>query len=235
MRITRLVCGHCGSVLSGLGQDQLFFCSNCGKGWSPGEKGLEPVQVQCRASADSRLPLPFWLVRATVHILKRTVRNEFISTMLRFGSRYEEDVLSSKKRETGGQSDRRTFLFPAFPVDGLPGTGVALSEHIRDLPEIIGAEDGLPDICGGSISPADAVVLARCVAVGQETEKADWLAEIEIIFSSVKSALIILPCTQEVEKVAVAETGVSFFRRSVSGWYEIVDYHSCKRTGSIKA
>jgi len=92
---------------------------------------------------------------------------------------YEEDVLPTKKSETGGQSDKRTFLFPAFPVDGLPGTGVSLSKHINSLPEFNG--DALPDICGGSISPMDASVLARCVAVGQETEKADWLAEIEIV------------------------------------------------------
>lgn len=225
MRITRLVCRDCGSVLSGLGQDQVFFCSNCGKGWSLGENGLEAMQVQCRASADSHLPLPFWMVTATVHVLKRTVRNEFTATILRFGSRYEEDVLSAKKRETGGQSDRRTFLFPAFSLDGLPGIGVNLSKHIADLPDIIGAEEKLPDICGGSISAADVVVLARCVAVGQEAEKADWLAEIEIVLSSVKSVLIILPCTPEVEMVAIAETGVSFFRRSAPGWDGIVDYH----------
>ncbi|MCK5786168.1 MAG: hypothetical protein KAH54_06385 [Candidatus Sabulitectum sp.] len=226
MRITRLVCGHCGSVLSGLGQDKLFFCSNCGDGWSLGKKGLEAVNVECRASADSQLPLPFWMVRATVHVLKRTVRNEFTSTMLRFGSRYEEDVLSAKKAETGGQSDRRTLLFPAFPVDGLPGIGVSLSQHVNDLPQAIGPEESLPDMCGGSISPVDAEVLAKCVAVGQETEKADWLAEIEIVLSSVESSLIILPCNLEVEKVVIAETGVAFFRRSTPGWTEIVDYHS---------
>lgn len=226
MRITRLVCGHCGSILSGLGQDKLFFCSNCGKGWSLGEKGLEPMRVQCRASADSNFPLPFWMVKATVHVLKRTVRNKFTATILRFSSRYEDDVLSSKKSETGGQSDRRIFLFPAFPVDGLPGAGVNLSKHISDLPDEIGVGDTLPDICGGSVSPLDASVLAKSVAVGQEAEKADWLAEIEIVLSSVKSVLIILPCILEVEKVAIAETGVSFFRRSVPDWDEIVDYHS---------
>ena len=235
MRITRLVCRYCGSILSGLGQDQVFFCSNCGKGWSLGKKGLEPIQVQCRASADSHLPLPFWMVKATVHVLKRTVRNEFTATMLKFGSRYEEDVLSAKKRETGGQSDRRTFLFPAFSLDGLPGIGVNLSKHIADLPDIIGAEENLPDICGGSISAVDALVLARCVAVGQEAEKADWLAEIDIALSSVKSALIILPCIMEVEMVSVADTGVSFFRRSAPGWDGMVDYHSAKRAGSDRA
>ncbi len=226
MRITRLVCSHCRATLSGLGQDKLFFCSNCGKGWVLGETGLEPVQVQCRASADSHLPLPFWMVRATVHVLKRTVRNEFTATMRTFSSRYEDDVLTAKKTETGGHADKRTFLFPAFPVDGLPGIGVGLSEHIHDLPEILDIEEDRPDLCGGLISSMDAAVLARCVAVGQETAKADWLAEIEIVLSSVKSQLVILPCSQEVEKVDVAKTGVSFFRRSVQSWDEIVDYHS---------
>lgn len=225
MKITRLVCGHCGRILSGLGRDILFFCSNCGHCWSLGENGIESIQVQCRASADSDLPLPFWMVRATVHVLKRTVRNEFTATILRFGSMYEESVLAAKKKETGGVSDKRTFLFPAFHLDGLPGIGVSLSQHIHDLPDIIGTEKSLPDICGGSVTPVDAAVLARCVAVGQETEKADWLAEIEIVLSSVESSLIILPCIQKVEKVIVAGTGVSFFRRSIAGFDEMIDYH----------
>ncbi len=228
MRITRLICGHCGSTLSGLGLDKLFFCSNCSKGWALGDTGLEPLTVQCRASTEAYLPLPFWMVRATVHVLKRTVRNEFTATMLTFSSRYEDDVLAAKKTETGGQADKRTFLFPAFPVDGLPGIGVSLSEHIHDLPEKLDVEEAQPDVCGGLISLRDAAVLARCVAVGQETAKADWLAEIEIVLSSVKSQLVILPCSQEVEKVVVAETGVSFFRRSVQSWDEIVDYHSSR-------
>ncbi|MCP4646762.1 MAG: hypothetical protein GY852_03375 [bacterium] len=236
MRVTKLVCRKCGGILSGLGLDRLFFCSNCGSAWSLSRTGLTSIQVQCRAPASSRLPLPFWAVRATVHILKRTVRNEFTATILKFGSRYDEKILAGKTRDTGGLSEKRTFLFPAFPVDGLPGIGVSLSEHINNLPEIIGSENELPKICGGSISPADAAVLARCVAVGQETEKADWLAEIEIVLSSVKSALIILPCSQEVEKVRIAETGVSFFRRSVPQWESIVDFHSNKqRDGIAKA
>ena len=228
MRITRLVCAKCGGVLSGLGPDRLFFCSNCGSGWSLGRNGLESIRVQCRAAADSHLPLPFWMVKATVHVLKRTVRNEFTATMLRFSSRYEEDVLATKKAETGGHSDRRIFLFPAFPVDGLPGIGVSLSRHIDLLPDEVGQEKQLPDICGGSITPVDAEVLARCVAVGQETEKADWLAEIEIVLSSVESSLVILPCNLEVEKVVIAETGVAFFRRSTPGWAGIDDYHSSR-------
>jgi len=228
MKITKLVCRHCGNALSGLGHDKLFFCSNCGKGWVLDSSGLEPVPVQCRASSGSKLPLPFWMVSAAVHVLKRTVRNEFTTTIVRFGSRYEEDVLAAKKRETGGFSERRTFLFPAFPVDGLPGTGVALSEKIRDLPGELEQQESLPSICGGSVSKTDAAILARCVAVGQETEKADWLAEIEVVLSSVKSTLVILPCSVEVEKVNVAETGVSFFRRSVPDWEGIIDYHSSR-------
>ncbi len=183
MRVTRLVCGKCGSILTGLALDKLFFCSNCGSGWSADASGLVPIKVQCRASADSLLPLPFWVVKATVRILKRTVRNEFTSTMIKFSSKFDENVLTGKTRETGGQAEKRTFLFPAFPVDGLPGIGVSLSKQIGNLPSVIGNENRLPDVCGGSISPADASVLARCVAVGQETEKADWLAEIEIVLS----------------------------------------------------
>lgn len=235
MRVTRLVCGKCGSILTGLALDKLFFCSNCGSGWSVDSTGLVPVNVQCRASADSLLPLPFWVVKATVHVLKRTVRNEFTSTMLKFSSKFDENVLTGKTRETGGQSERRTFLFPAFPVNGLPGIGVNLSKQLGKMPAVIGNENRLPDVCGGSISPADASVLARCVAVGQETEKADWLAEIEIVLSSVKSAIIILPCFQEVEKIVIAEMGVSFFRRSTPGWEAILDYHSSRISGSTEA
>jgi len=229
MRVTRLVCGNCGLALSGLGSDQLFFCSNCAHSWVIGNQGLEPVEVHCRAGADSPLPLPFWLVNATVHVLKRTVRNDFTSTSITFGSRYQRDLLTGKTRETGGtQAEKRAFLFPAFPVDGLPGIGAALSRHISSLPEALGSEERLPDVCGVSITARDASVLARCVAVAQEAEKPDWLAEIDIILSSVKSVLVILPCVQEVEKVSIAHTGVSFFRRAVLNWEEIADYHHRK-------
>jgi hypothetical protein len=228
MKIAKLVCRHCGSNLSGLSQDRLFFCSSCGKGWVVASEGLLEVEVQCRASSNSHLPLPFWMVRATVHVLKRTVRNEFTSTIIRFGSRYEEDVLAAKKTETGGFSERRTFLFPAFPMDGLPGTGVALSREVGNIPNEAEPGDALPDVCGGSVSEQDAAVLARCIAAGQETEKSDWLAEIEIVLSSVKSTLVVLPCSLEVEKVYVADTGVSFFRRSVADWDRIMDYYSSR-------
>jgi hypothetical protein len=228
MRVTRLVCGNCGLALSGLRSDQVFFCSNCGRGWSIGNDGLKPVEVQCRAGADSPLPVPFWQVRATVHVLKRTVRNDFTSTGITFGSRYESDLLKGRSTETGSPAEKRTFLFPAFPVDGLPGIGASLSRHISALPDIQGIEEKLPDICGASIASYDASVLARCVAVAQEAEKPDWLAEIDIILSSVKSVLVILPCVQEVEKVNVAGTGVFFFRRAVLNWEEIADYHNCK-------
>lgn len=235
MRVTRLVCGNCGNLLSGLGSDKLFFCSNCGAGWSSSENGLESIDVQCRAPAYSSLPLLFWMVKASVHILKRTVRNEFTATILKLGTRYDRSVLNGKSHETGGQSEKRVFLFPAFPVDGLPGIGVNLSVHADDLPNIIESSQALPDVCAGSISLPDAAVLARCVAVGQETEKSDWIAEIEIVLSQVKTTLVILPCTQEVEKVLVAQTGVSFFRRAVPGWEQMVDYHSHRSAKTTKA
>ncbi len=226
MKITRLVCKNCGAALSGLGSDILFLCNNCGAGWSTTGSGLEQIAVQYRAGRDSKLPLPFWMIKASVHVLKRTVRNEFTSTMLKLGSRYDEKTLTGKTRESGSSSDRRTFLFPAFPIKGLPGIGVDLSKQIGNLTKESGKTGDFPDVCGGSISSLDAAVLAKCVAVGQETEKADWLAEIEIVVSSVKSKLVILPSVQEVEKVLITGTGLAFFRRSVPSWDEILNYHS---------
>ena len=226
MRITKLVCKNCASSLSGLKSDVLFLCSNCGAAWSASGAGLEKISVQYRTDKDSKLPIPFWLVNASVHVLKRTVRNEFTSTILTLGSRYDKDTLPGKTRESGSSSDKRTFLFPAFPIKGLPGIGVDLSKKISDLPKKLDKADSFPDVCGGSISALDAAVLSKCVAVGQETEKADWLAEIEIVVSSVKSELVILSCKQEVEKVVIAGTGLAFFRRSVPVWNEILNYHS---------
>ena len=224
MRVTRLVCGSCGSFLRGLGTDVIFLCSNCGSGWSGEESGLKPVSIEQRAKPGEGLSLPFWRVSAAVHVLKRTVRNEFTSTILSFSSKYDEGILSGKTRETGSISERREFLFPAFSVNGLPGIGVNLSENLSSLPPILDDSWSYPEVCGGSVSPGDAEVLASCVAVGQETEKADWLAEIELVISAVRSSIVVLPCTQEVEKVHIADTGVSFFRRSVPGWNQIVEF-----------
>lgn len=228
MRITRLVCENCGAGLSGLNSDVLFLCTNCGVAWSTTGAGLEEISVQYRTDSDSKLPLPFWLVKANVHVLKRTVRNEFTATMLKLASRYDEKTLPGKTRESGSSSDRRTFLFPAFPIKGLPGLGVDLSKQIGKLPKKIDEINKFPNVCGGSISSIDAAILAKCIAVGQETEKADWLAEIEIVVSSVKSELVILPCKQEVEKVIINGTGLAFFRRSVPYWNEILNYHGSR-------
>ena len=226
MKVTKLVCGSCGSFLRGLGTDVIFICGNCGTGWAGEESGLKPVSVEQRAKPGEGKALPFWRVNAAVHVLKRTVRNEFTSTILRFQSKYDDNVLKGKTRETGGISERREFLFPAFSVKGLPGIGVSLSKKLSELPPLLEGSWKFPDVFGGSVSPGDAEVLARCVAVGQETEKSDWLAEIELVVSAVRSSVVILPCTREVEKIHIAGTGVSFFRRSVPDWNRIMDFKS---------
>lgn len=224
MKITRLVCRGCGSPLSGLGTDCVFICSTCGRCFAGGGKGLEPLSVEHRALPGSGIPLPFWRVSAAVHVLKRTVRNEFTTTILRFGSMFDSDTLPGKHRDTGGSSERREFLFPAFPVDGLPGIGVNLSRCLESVPPVIDGASGFPNVSGGSVSPEDALVLARCVAVGEETDKSDWLAEIELVISAARSSVVVLPCFPRGEKVLIGETGVSFFRRAVPRWSDILEY-----------
>lgn len=226
MKVTRLVCSGCGAPLHGIRTDVVFVCSNCGAGWSAESDGLKPVEIEHRAGADSGIPLPFWKVCATVHILKRTVRNEFTSTIMSFSSRFDEAALPGKTKDTGGSSERRDFLFPAFHLDGLPGLGVILSDTFSSLPPILETGRNFPSVCGASISPRDAEVLARCVAVGRETGRSDWLAEIELVLCSVKTTLVILPCALEVEKVSIAGTGASFFRRSAPEWGLVTEYIS---------
>ncbi|PIE52437.1 hypothetical protein CSA37_06525 [Candidatus Fermentibacteria bacterium] len=226
MKVMRLVCSSCGSSLRGLESDCVFVCSVCGTGWVTGENGLEQVEVEHRSQADSLLPLPFWKIRTTVHILRRTVRNEFTVSILRYDSRYSPDAMPGKVRETPKSSDRRTLLFPAFYLNGLPGTGTMLSEKIDSLPPLLKPEDRFPVVCGCAISPDDTESLARCVAVGQETDKADWLAEIELVLASVEKTLVILPCKAQVEKVSIAETGVSFFRRNAPHWNRLMEFRS---------
>lgn len=221
MKVKRLLCGVCGNPLHGLGTDVVFICTNCGSGWTGEGEGLSPLKVEHRAHYGQGLSLPFWRVKAAVHVLKRTVRNEFTTTILSFSSRFDQSTLPGKTRETGGISEKREFLFPAFPVNGLPGLGVSLSENLSQIPDLIDEGSRYPAVCGCSISSTDAQVLTRCVAVGQETEKSDWLAEIELVISNVSSSVVILPCSVEVEKVKIAETGVSFFRRSVPEWDRI--------------
>lgn len=226
MKVTRLVCGKCGSDLEGLSNDLVFVCSNCGSGWTGESSTLEPVNVEHLTSGGEGLHLPFWRVRCSVHVLKRKVRNEFTTTILRYGSSFDETEMPGKVRDSATGSDRREFMFPAFPVKGLPGVGVSLSENLDRLPPPLKEGEDYPSVCGASISTADAEVLARCVAVGQETARADWLAEIELVISSAEVCLCVLPCSVEVEKVRVAETGVSFFRRSVPSWNAIADHYS---------
>jgi hypothetical protein len=215
MKITRLVCGSCGAALHGLPWDRLFFCSNCGSGWARSMKGLDQIRVEHRASAGCQLPLPFWRVEATVHVLSRVVRQEFTATILNMGGAFDQTTLPGKYRETGGVSERRTLLFPAFFIDGLPGIGVSLSLAASGIPPPKEPSFDYPVVFGGEVSPVDAEVLAKCVAVGQETEKADWLADIELVLSSVRMTVLILPVEIGDEKVLVSGTGVSFYRRAV--------------------
>jgi len=224
MRITRLVCGSCGSPLRGLGTDVIFVCTGCGSGWLGEETGLKSVPIEHRAKPGAGIALPFWRISAAVHVLKRTVRKEFTSTILTLDSRYDRNALQEKTRETGGSSQRREFIFPAFSVNGLPGIGVSLSEKSSLLPPVLEETWDYPGVPGGSLSRSDGEILARCIAIGQETEKSDWLAEIELVISAVSSSIVVLPCVQEVEKINVADTGVSFFRRSVLRWDQILEF-----------
>lgn len=121
MKVTRLICGTCGHFLKGLGTDVIFVCSNCGAGWSGEESGLKPIGIEHRAKPGDGISLPFWRVSAAVHILKRTVRKEFTSTILRFKSRFDENTMPGHLKETGGSSNRREFLSPLFPWTGCRG------------------------------------------------------------------------------------------------------------------
>ena len=217
-----LSCRNCGSGLSGLTSDTIFLCTNCGRCWVSDEGLSEVEAIVCRDDSDDAIHLPFWEIKASVGVKERITRMQSWTSPQegpRFFTRHSERGLQSTWREVEGKS----ILLPAFSTSRTLSTGVRLDRNPPVLEEV--ADMDFPSVVGGSTTIADAIGLARGVAVGIEVDADDYLAMVDIDFTPFGCRLAVLPCYPRGISLVIADTGVGVPCSSIEDWQAICRWH----------
>ncbi len=186
-----LRCGECLQELSGLPDDSIFLCRNCGRAWVSGGEGLSRVGVSLWGeTGPRRVFLPFWRVEADVTLLERTTRRDRVRTPATAPRDF--DPLAERGLETeSGRRVLRSYLVPAVVNSRALSIGVSLRSS---RPELVPYEGATPLMVGGSVSSADAVELSRAIAVGEEVARSDFLASLEIELHPMDTDLMGIAC-----------------------------------------
>ncbi len=217
-----LSCGNCGSGLEGLSSDTIFLCTNCGRCWVSDEGLTEVEAIICRDDSDDAIHLPFWEIKASVRVRERITRMQNWTSPLegpRFFALHSERGLQSTWRDIEGKS----ILLPAFSTSRTLSTGVSLDRNPPVLEEVDDME--FPSVIGGATTIADAIGLARGVALGIEVAADDYLAMVDIDFTPLGCRLVVLPCYPRGISLAVADTGVGVQCSSIEDWKDICRWH----------
>ena len=221
-QVTLLVCGNCGSQLSGISSDAIFFCSNCGSCWMA-EEGLSRLKaIICGGSETESIHLPFWEVRATIRVLNRVTRVASVKSFSS-GPRYFDPHFESGLMSTWRDSEGKSLIFPAFATGRILSTGVLLDRNPPSMNEIVDMD--YPAVVGGTIIMSDAIELARGIAVGIEVAGEDFLAKVEIDFKPLACRLVALPCMPGKAGLTIADSGVGILYSSMPDWEEIREWH----------
>lgn len=206
--LTVLRCSNCGSDLSGLSTDVIFYCSECGRCWISGEQ-LSSVSIEfVRLGGSGSIILPFWKVDASVIIHNRISRRK--SSGLLGGHSREFTGRERGLTESDSGSRMARFIFPAFSTSLVLSTGVRMYRE-NFLPEKV--EDGKRfRVIGGSVGMDDAALLARAVAVGVEVNRTDYLATIDLDIEVHSAGIYAIGCTpaENVIKINGSEIGMLF-------------------------
>ena len=207
-KLTLLRCSNCGSDLSGLSTDVIFYCSECGRCWISGEQ-LNPVSIEFVRVGDSdSVFLPFWRVDATVTIRSRQSRKKSLTTGIKGLREFTGSERGLTESDAGSKKDR--FIFPAFSTNLVLSTGVKMHKE-NFLPEKV--EQGKRfSVIGGSVGRDDAALLARAVAIGVEVNRADYLAAIDLDIEVNSAGIYAIGCTPEknVLKINGSEIGILY-------------------------
>ena len=205
-KMVLLRCSNCGSDLSGLPTDVIFYCGSCGRCWISGEK-LRPVKIDfIRTGGPGAVLLPFWKVDASVCIGNRVTRKRTSISSLEGTREFSgrERGLSGEASET--RKDR--FIFPAFSTSLVLSIGVKMHRE-NFLPER--TQHGLEySVRGGAVDMDDACILARGVAVGTEVNRSDFLASVELDIEVVSASIYAIGCTPKEHYFVVNGSEISF-------------------------
>ena len=186
-----LRCGECLRELSGLPDDSIFLCRNCGRAWVSGDRGLTRVGVSLWGeAADGMVFLPFWRVEADVTVHERTTRRRSVRTPATAPRDY--DPLAERGLQTeSGRRVLRSYLVPAVVNSRALSIGVRLRSS---RPDLVLYEGPAPLMVGGSVDADDAVELSRAIAVGEEVARADFLASLDIELHPMEVDLMGIAC-----------------------------------------
>jgi len=206
--LTLLRCSSCGSDLSGLSTDVIFYCPECGRCWISGER-LSPVSIEfVRVGGSGSILLPFWKVDASVIIRNRISRKRSSASAVGRSREFSGSESGLTESDSGSRSVR--FIFPAFSTNLVLSTGVRMHRE-NFLPDKV--EHGKRfRVIGGSIGMDDAAILARAVAVGIEVNRTDYLASVDLEIEVHSAGIYAIGCMPEenVFKINGSEIGILF-------------------------
>ncbi len=195
VRLIPLDCPSCGSALHAEPLDVLFLCDHCGTGAVLGDSGLKQIEATGLLPAPGRraeLWKPAWIVEAEVEVSGR---------------------VCADGRATEGWRGERTFVVPAFEL--------AIGELTRlaaALGRVWGAVGEVPrePVTGGILRLEDAMTLVRHMVVGEEVQKPDLLARVEVTIEERSHRLSAIPFERHGDRLRCAVTGVEIAERA--GW-----------------
>jgi len=204
--LTLLRCSNCGSDLSGLSTDVIFYCSECGKCWISGER-LSPVDIEfVRIGGSESVLIPFWKVDASVTIKDRISRRESSTSGMAGFREFTGREMGLTESDSGSRKVR--FVFPAFSTSLILSTGVKMYRE-NFLPEKM--EHGKRFcVIGGSVGIDDAALLARAVAVGVEVNRTDYLASVDLEIEVHSASIYAIGCTHQKSAIRIngSEIGI---------------------------
>ena len=203
--VVLLRCGECLHELSGLSDDAVFLCGNCGTAWLAEDDGLSRIAVSLWGVPDARsVFLPFWRVEADVTVHQRTTRRRRVSTPATAPREYNPAAERGLRSE-GGRRVLRGYLIPAVVNRRALSVGVALRSRRPDLEPY---DDRVPVMVGGSVDAEDAVEMARAIAVGEEVARTDFLASLDLDLEPMDIDLMGIACTAGSSGFEIPGTGV---------------------------
>lgn len=204
--LTLLRCSNCGSDLSGLPADVIFYCCECGRCWISDER-LSPIDIEfVRVGGSDSVLLPFWKVDASVTMRDRISRRDSSASGVPGFREFTGREMGLTESDSGSRNVR--FIFPAFSTSLVLSTGVRMHRE-NFLPEK--TEHGKRfRVIGGSVGKDDAALLARAVAVGVEVNRTDYLASVDLDIDIHSASIYAIGCTRDksVLRINGSEIGI---------------------------
>lgn len=221
-------CGSCSQPLEGLPDDTVFPCTGCATAWCLGGGDLVPRALEVFAMEEDRLAaLPFWMLDAELEVVRRVTRMAECASPVRLPRRFDP-AGERGLRETSDPPRPVRIFVPAFLTDrplslGRRVTSLELAPSGRVLRGLRAP--------GGCVSPDDALLLAKGVAVFMETGGRTHLALVELELRPVHLRLALVGCRVEEQGFRVAGQTLLMPYTTIADAEEIKAFSGLSRMG----